>query len=95
MTRGFEFHEIILSLRPCARPTREITGRDPEISGRQGAADARFPLNRYAEHADRDLRPRLDDSDAFKRRVRFHRRLSDFHQGHGNRICDWCGVDDR
>jgi acetylornithine deacetylase len=71
---------------------KEITGRDPEISGRQGAADTRF-LNRYADtptvifgpgstavmHADDEYVSIDDYMTAIKVMA-----LS---------ICDWCGVD--
>ena len=74
------------------RSYREITGRDPEISGRQGAADTRF-LNRYADtptvifgpgstavmHADDEYVSIEDYMTAIKVMA-----LS---------ICDWCGVD--
>ena len=73
------------------RSYREITGRDPEISGRQGAADTRF-LNRYADtptvifgpgstavmHADDEYVSIEDYMTAIKVMA-----LS---------ICDWCGV---
>ena len=71
---------------------KDITGRDPEISGRQGAADTRF-LNRYANtptvifgpgstavmHADDEYVSIDDYMTAIKVMA-----LS---------ICDWCGVD--
>jgi acetylornithine deacetylase len=71
---------------------KEITGRDPEISGRQGAADTRF-LNRYANtptvifgpgstavmHADDEYVSIDDYLTAIKVMA-----LS---------ICDWCGAD--
>jgi acetylornithine deacetylase len=71
---------------------KEITGRDPEISGRQGAADTRF-LNRYAAtptvifgpgstavmHADDEYVSIDDYMTAIKVMA-----LS---------ICDWCGID--
>jgi acetylornithine deacetylase len=71
---------------------REITGKEPEISGRQGAADTRF-LNRYANtptvifgpgstavmHAD-DEYVAIDD---YMTSIKVMA-LS---------ICDWCGVD--
>jgi acetylornithine deacetylase len=71
---------------------KEITGRDPEVSGRQGAADTRF-LNRYANtptvifgpgstavmHADDEYVSVDDYLTAIKVMA-----LS---------ICDWCGVD--
>ena len=74
------------------RSYREITGRDPEISGRQGAADTRF-LNRYADtptvifgpgstavmHADDEYVSIDDYITAIKVMA-----LS---------ICDWCGID--
>jgi len=74
------------------RSYREITGRDPEISGRQGAADTRF-LNRYADtptvifgpgstavmHADDEYVSIEDYMTAIKVMA-----LS---------ICDWCGID--
>ena len=74
------------------RSYREITGRDPEISGRQGAADTRF-LNRYADtptvifgpgstavmHADDEYVSVDDYMTAIKVMA-----LS---------ICDWCGLD--
>ena len=74
------------------RSYREITGRDPEISGRQGAADTRF-LNRYADtptvifgpgstavmHADDEYVSVEDYMTAIKVMA-----LS---------ICDWCGLD--
>ena len=74
------------------RSYREITGRDPEISGRQGAADTRF-LNRYADtptvifgpgstavmHADDEYVSIDDYMTAIKVMA-----LS---------ICDWCGID--
>jgi len=70
---------------------KEITGRDPEVSGRQGAADTRF-LNRYANtptvifgpgstavmHADDEYVSIDDYLTAIK-----VMELS---------ICDWCGV---
>jgi acetylornithine deacetylase len=70
---------------------KEITGRDPEVSGRQGAADTRF-LNRYANtptvifgpgstavmHADDEYVSIDDYLTAIKVMA-----LS---------ICDWCGV---
>jgi acetylornithine deacetylase len=70
---------------------KEITGRDPEVSGRQGAADTRF-LNRYANtptvifgpgstavmHADDEYVSIDDYMTAIKVMA-----LS---------ICDWCGV---
>ena len=61
---------------------KEITGRDPEISGRQGAADTRF-LNLYGEHADGDFRARLDGGHALRRRICQHRGLPDRDQGDG------------
>jgi acetylornithine deacetylase len=75
-----------------SRNYKEITGRDPEISGRQGAADTRF-LNRYANtptvifgpgstavmHAD-DEYVSIDD---YLTSIKVMA-LS---------ICDWCGVD--
>jgi acetylornithine deacetylase len=71
---------------------KEITGREPEVSGRQGAADTRF-LNRYANtptvifgpgstavmHADDEYVSIDDYMTAIKVMA-----LS---------ICDWCGVD--
>ena len=71
---------------------KEMTGRDPEISGRQGAADTRF-LNRYANtptvifgpgstavmHADDEYVSIDDYMTAIKVMA-----LS---------ICDWCGTD--
>ena len=71
---------------------KEITGHDPEVSGRQGAADTRF-LNRYANtptvifgpgstavmHADDEYVSIDDYMTAIKVMA-----LS---------ICDWCGVD--
>ena len=74
------------------RSYREITGRDPEISGRQGAADTRF-LNRYADtptvifgpgstavmHADDEYVSIEDYMTAIKVMA-----LS---------ICDWCSLD--
>ena len=62
---------------------REVTGRDPGISGRQGAADTRF-LNQYRQHADRDLRSRIDRHHAFRRRVCGDRRLHHRHQSDGS-----------
>jgi acetylornithine deacetylase len=73
---------------------KEISGRNPEISGRQGAADTRF-LNRYANtptvifgpgstavmHAD-DEYVSIDD---YMTSIKVMA-LS---------ICDWCGVEDR
>jgi acetylornithine deacetylase len=70
---------------------KEITGRDPEVSGRQGAADTRF-LNRYANtptvifgpgstavmHAD-DEYVSIDDYITAIKVVALS-------------ICDWCGV---
>ena len=70
---------------------KEITGRDPEVSGRQGAADTRF-LNRYANtptvifgpgstavmHAD-DEYVSIDDYMAAIKVMALS-------------ICDWCGV---
>jgi len=70
----------------------EITGREPEISGRQGAADTRF-LNRYADtptvifgpgstsvmHAD-DEYVAIDDYITAIKVM-------------GLSICDWCGID--
>jgi acetylornithine deacetylase len=85
---------------PCNHPIvetvtknyKEITGHDPEVSGRQGAADTRF-LNRYANtptvifgpgstavmHADDEYVSIDDYMTAIKVMA-----LS---------ICDWCGVD--
>jgi acetylornithine deacetylase len=74
------------------RNYKEITGRDPEVSGRQGAADTRF-LNRYANtptvifgpgstavmHADDEYVSIDDYMTAIKVMA-----LS---------ICDWCGVE--
>jgi acetylornithine deacetylase len=74
------------------RNYKEITGRDPEVSGRQGAADTRF-LNQYANtptvifgpgstavmHADDEYVSVDDYMTAIKVMA-----LS---------ICDWCGVD--
>ena len=74
------------------RSYKEITGRSPEISGRQGAADTRF-LNHYANtptvifgpgstavmHADDEYVAIEDYMTAIKVMA-----LS---------ICDWCGVD--
>ena len=76
------------------RSYKEITGRSPEISGRQGAADTRF-LNHYANtptvifgpgstavmHADDEYVAIEDYMTAIKVMA-----LS---------ICDWCGVDGR
>ena len=73
------------------RNMREISGREPEISGRQGAADTRF-LNLYAKtptvifgpgstavmHADNEYVAIADYTTAIKVVA-----LS---------ICDWCGV---
>src|SRR5215813_10212014 len=71
---------------------KEVTGREPEISGRQGAADTRF-LNRYADtptvilgpgstavmHAD-DEYVSIDDYLTAIKVVALS-------------ICDWCGVE--
>lgn len=81
-------HPIVETL---CRNFTEITGREPEISGRQGAADTRF-LNRYADtptvifgpgstsvmHAD-DEYVAIDDYITAVKVM-------------GLSICDWCGV---
>src|SRR6266481_5816776 len=84
-------HPIV---KTVSKRYKEVTGRDPEISGRQGAADTRF-LNRYANtptvifgpgstavmHADDEYVSIADYLTAIKVVA-----LS---------ICDWCGVDRR
>ncbi|HEY1362736.1 MAG TPA: ArgE/DapE family deacylase [Xanthobacteraceae bacterium] len=84
-------HPIVSTV---CRSYKEVTGREPEISGRQGAADTRF-LNRYAStptvifgpgstavmHAD-DEYVSIDDYLTAIKVV-------------GLSICDWCGVDGR
>ena len=81
-------HEIV---RTVCRNYREITGREPEITGRQGAADTRF-LNSYGQtptvifgpgstavmHADDEYVSIDDYMTAIKVLA-----LS---------ICDWCGI---
>src|SRR5215467_4899266 len=82
-------HPIV---KTVSKNYKEITGRDPEISGRQGAADTRF-LNRYADtptvifgpgstavmHAD-DEYVSIDDYLTAIKVVALS-------------ICDWCGVE--
>ena len=84
-------HPIV---KTVSKKYKEVTGRDPEISGRQGAADTRF-LNLYANtptvifgpgstavmHADDEYVSIADYLTAIKVVP-----LS---------ICDWCGVDRR
>src|SRR3974390_2528333 len=71
---------------------KEITGRDPEISGRQGAADTRF-LNRYAATPTVIFGPGstpalpADDEDGS---------IEDYLTAikvMALRICDWCGIE--
>jgi acetylornithine deacetylase len=71
---------------------REITGRDPEISGRQGAADTRF-LNRYADTPTVIFGP---GSTAVMHANDEYVSLDDYMTSikvMALSICDWCGVE--
>jgi acetylornithine deacetylase len=71
---------------------REITGRDPEISGRQGAADTRF-LNRYANTPTVIFGP---GSTAVMHANDEYVSLDDYMTSikvMALSICDWCGVE--
>jgi acetylornithine deacetylase len=73
---------------------REITGRDPEISGRQGAADTRF-LNRYADTPTVIFGP---GSTAVMHSNDEYVSIEDFITSikvNALSICDWCGVEAR
>ena len=82
-------HPIVTTLVDCFR---EVTGRDPEISGRQGAADTRFLINNgdtptvifgpgptAVMHANDEY----VDIDDYMTAIKVYA-LS---------ICDWCGVE--
>jgi acetylornithine deacetylase len=71
---------------------REITGRDPEISGRQGAADTRF-LNRYANTPTVIFGP---GSTAVMHANDEYVSLDDYMTSikvMALSVCDWCGVE--
>jgi acetylornithine deacetylase len=71
---------------------KEITGRDPEISGRQGAADTRF-LNRYANTPTVIFGP---GSTAVMHADDEYVSIDDYMTAImvlGMSICYWCGVD--
>src|SRR5436190_3482376 len=82
-------HPIVTTV--CKNYT-EITGRDPEISGRQGAADTRF-LNRYANTPTVIFGP---GSTAVMHADDEYVSIDDYMTAikvMGLSICDWCGVD--
>ena len=73
---------------------KEITGRDPEISGRQGAADTRF-LNLYADTPTVIFGP---GSTAVMHANDEYVSIDDYMTSikvMALSICDWCGVDSR
>jgi acetylornithine deacetylase len=72
----------------------EVTGRVPEISGRQGAADTRF-LNRYADTPTVIFGP---GSTAVMHANDEYVSIDDYLTSikvMALSICDWCGVDSR
>jgi acetylornithine deacetylase len=76
------------------RNYKEITGRNPEISGRQGAADTRF-LNRYANTPTVIFGP---GSTAIMHADDEYVSIDDYMTSikvMALSICDWCGVDGR
>ena len=73
---------------------KEITGHDPEISGRQGAADTRF-LNLYADTPTVIFGP---GSTAVMHSNDEYVSIDDYLTSikvMALSICDWCGVDSR
>jgi len=73
---------------------KEITGRDPEISGRQGAADTRF-LNLYADTPTVIFGP---GSTAVMHSNDEYVSIDDYLTSikvMALSICDWCGVESR
>ena len=72
-------HPIVQTV--CKNYT-EVTGREPEISGRQGAADTRF-LNLYGDTPTVIFGPGSTAVMHCRRRIRLDRRLPDRDQGHG------------
>src|SRR5947208_1123748 len=71
---------------------KELTGRNPEISGRQGAADTRF-LNRYADTPTVIFGP---GSTAVMHANDEYVSINDYLTAIkvvALSICDWCGVD--
>jgi acetylornithine deacetylase len=76
------------------RNYKQVTGRDPEISGRQGAADTRF-LNRYANTPTVIFGP---GSTAVMHANDEYVSIDDYLTAIkvvALSICDWCGVDRR
>ena len=85
--------EITPIVETVCKNYKEITGRDPQISGRQGAADTRF-LNLLCRHPNRDLRPGFDRGHACQRRVRVRSTtIITSIKVMALSICDWCGVE--
>ena len=73
---------------------KAVAGRDPEISGRQGAADTRF-LNRYADTPTVIFGP---GSTAVMHANDEYVSIDDYMTAIkvvALSICDWCGVDGR
>src|SRR5262249_26784431 len=84
-------HAIVETVR---RNYKEVTGRDPEISGRQGAADTRF-LNQYANTPTVIFGP---GSTAVMHANDEYVSIDDYLTAIkvvALSICDWCGVDRR
>ncbi|TMJ88688.1 MAG: ArgE/DapE family deacylase [Alphaproteobacteria bacterium] len=77
-----------------SRNYKAVTGRDPEISGRQGAADTRF-LNRYADTPTVIFGP---GSTAVMHANDEYVSIDDYMTAikvMALSICEWCGVDGR
>jgi acetylornithine deacetylase len=77
-----------------SRNYKAVAGRDPEISGRQGAADTRF-LNRYADTPTVIFGP---GSTAVMHANDEYVSIDDYMTAIkvvALSICDWCGVDGR
>src|SRR6266545_4103774 len=82
------------SVETVCRNYKQVTGRDPEISGRQGAADTRF-LNRYANTPTVIFGP---GSTAVMHANDEYVSIDDYLTAIkvvALSICDWCGVDRR
>jgi acetylornithine deacetylase len=82
-------HPIVQTV---CRSYKEITGRDPEISGRQGAADTRF-LNQYANTPTVIFGP---GSTAVMHSNDEYVSIADYITSikvMALSICDWCGVE--
>jgi acetylornithine deacetylase len=84
-------HPVVETVR---RNYKQVTGRDPEISGRQGAADTRF-LNQYANTPTVIFGP---GSTAVMHANDEYVSIDDYLTAIkvvALSICDWCGVDRR